>query len=232
VPRICKLTRKPNPLLSEPAYRGGLVGMVTNTGSVMKVGVQPAGGSEDRRGSERVSAQLEGKLFVPAEERELDCKIVNLSVGGAGIRCEEPPPLDAFVVLYVDGFGRFDGVTTRYSEGELGLKFLCKEAKRKRLEQDLEIFVREGMSGVTHLHRDRRVSAGVRIDSFIICADGSRASCSLADISLQSATLKTLARPPIGEAIMMGHAKAWVVAHHQQGIDVQFTEPTEAGHER
>ena len=193
----------------------------------MKVGVQPAAGSKDRRGSERVSAQLEGRLYVPAEERELECMVVNLSVSGAGIHCEEPPPLDAFVVLYVDGFGRFDGVTTRYCEGELGLKFVCKDAKRKRLEQDLEVFVREGMSGVTHLHRDRRAAAGVRIDSFI-CSDGSRASCTLLDISLQSATLKTLARPPIGDVILLGQTKAWVMRHHQQGIDVQFHEPNES----
>lgn len=189
----------------------------------MKVGMQPAG-SQDRRGSDRVSAQLEGKLFVPAEERTLDCTISNLSVGGAGIKCTEPPAVDTFVVLYVDGFGRFDGVATRYAEGELGLKFVCKEAKRKRLEQDLEVFVREGMSGVTHLHRDRR--AGGEPINFFICPDGSRASCSLVDISLQSATLKTLARPAIGEVILLGHTKSWVVRHHQQGIDVQFHEPS------
>jgi hypothetical protein len=197
----------------------------------MKVGVQPSAESKDRRGSERVSAQLDGRLYVPAEERELECTIVNLSVSGAGIHCEEPPPLDAFVVLYVDGFGRFDGVTTRYCEGELGLKFVCKEAKRKRLEQDLEVFVREGMSGVTHLHRDRRAAAGERISVFI-CPDGSRASCSIADISMQSATLKTLARPAVGEAILLGNTKGWVVAHHEQGIDVQFREPSGAGNER
>ena len=119
---------------------------------------------------------------------------------------------------------------TRKSEGELGLKFGCSEAKRKRRDQDLEVFVREGMSGVTHLHRDRRAGSGARIDSFI-CPDGSKASCSLVDISLQSATLKTLARPAIGESILLGHAKAWVVRHHQQGIDVQFNEPTDLGHE-
>lgn len=195
----------------------------------MKVGMQPAG-SKDRRGSDRVSAQLEGKLYVPSQERTLDCMISNLSVGGAGIRCAEPPPIDAFVVLYVDGFGRFDGVTTRCQGGEVGLKFVCKEAKRKRLEQDLEVFVREGMSGVTHLHRDRRASSRVRIDYFF-CADGSKASCSLVDISLQNATLKTLARPAIGEMILMGNTKAWVIRHHQQEIDVQFNEPPDDGHE-
>jgi len=190
----------------------------------MKAEMQPAG-PMDRRGSDRVAALLEGKLFVPAEERTMDCVVNNLSVGGAGVLCPEPPPVGAFVVLYVDGFGRFDSVTTHSANGELGLKFVCKEAKRKRLEQDLEVFVREGMSGVTHLHRDRR-AAEAKIGYFT-CADGSRAYCHLLDISLQSATLKTLARPAIGEMVLLGHAKGWVVRHHQQGIDIQFTEPTE-----
>jgi hypothetical protein len=190
----------------------------------MKADMQPAGSAE-RRGSDRVSAQLEGKLFVPAEERTTDCIITNLSVGGAGVQCPEPAPVGAFVVLYVDGFGRFDSVITHSTDGEMGLKFVCKEAKRKRLEQDLEVFVREGMSGVTHLHRDRR-AAEARIDYFT-CSDGSRAYCHLLDISLQNATLKTLARPAIGEMVLLGHAKGWVVRHHQQGIDIQFTEPSE-----
>jgi hypothetical protein len=191
----------------------------------MKAEMQPAGPME-RRGSDRVSAKLEGKLFVPAEEHTLDCVISNLSVGGAGVRCPEPPPLDAFVVLYVDGFGRFDSIVTYSADGELGLKFVCGEAKRKRLEQDLEVFVREGMSGVTHLHRDRRAGEA-KIDYFT-CEDGSRAYCHLLDISLQSATVKTLARPAIGEMVLLGHAKGWVVRHHQQGIDIQFTEPSES----
>src|SRR5258708_15892267 len=122
--------------------------------------------SRDQRSSERIAVRLAGKLFVPAEASTLDCTIINLSLGGAGIYCAEPPPLDAFVVLYVDGFGRFEGVTTRYVEGELGLKFVCKAAKRKRLEQDLEAFVRDGMTGVTRLRRHRRSGGALQIEGF------------------------------------------------------------------
>ena len=42
----------------------------------MKVEMQPAE-AKDRRSSERVSAQLEGKLFVPAEERTLEFAPIN-----------------------------------------------------------------------------------------------------------------------------------------------------------
>jgi len=180
----------------------------------------------EQRSSERVPVRLAGKLFVPAEEITLDCTIINLSVGGAGIHCPEPPPLDCFVVLYIDKFGRFEGVTTRYVEGELGLKFVCKEAKRQRLEQDLAAYVADGMTGVTRLRRHRRDAAPVQIDYFTM-GDGCEAPCKLMDISLQGALLKTKARPAIGEIIQLGQTRGWVVRHHDEGIGVQFQQSFE-----
>src|SRR5579872_4751634 len=100
---------------------------------------------DEQRENERIAITLAGKLFLPAEEATLDCTVVNLSVSGAGLYCPEPPPLDAFVILYVHGFGRYEGVTTRFVKGELGLKFICNEAKRKRLEEHLAGFISEGM---------------------------------------------------------------------------------------
>jgi hypothetical protein len=199
-------------------------------GTIMSNNAQ-AWRSQDQRSSERVSVRLAGKLFVPAEKTTLDCTVINLSVGGAGIHCPEPPPLDAFVVLYVEGFGRFDAVTTRYVEGELGLKFVCKDAKRQRLEQDLQSFVKEGMTGVTRLRRHRRNAANTPI-LFFTRADGSEAACKLTDISLQGAMLKTQVRPAIGEVIHLGQTRGWVVRHHEQGIGVQFQQPLEAGNGR
>src|SRR5882757_5358167 len=181
-------------------------------GTIMSSNAQSAR-SQDQRSSERVAVRLAGKLFVPAEKATLDCTVINLSVGGAGIHCPEPPPLDAFVVLYVEGFGRFDAVTTRYVEGELGLKFVCKDAKRQRLEQDLQSFIKEGMTGVTRLRRHRRNSANTSI-LFFTRADGSEAACKLMDISFQGAMLKTHVRPAIGEVIHLGQTRGWVVRHY------------------
>lgn len=177
--------------------------------------------AQDQRVSERFSVRLAGKLFVPAEETTLDCTIINLSTGGAGIHCPEPPPLDCFVVLYIDGFGRFEGVTTRYVESELGLKFVCKDAKRQRLEQDLSAYVADGMKGVTRARRHRRSTAPVQIDCFTM-GDGWEAPCKVMDISLQGALLKTRARPAIGDIIQLGQTRAWVVRHHEEGIGIQF----------
>ena len=65
----------------------------------------------DRRRYRRVRVNLQGRLFVPADEREARCKVIDLSPGGAAIECNVAPENGTPVVLYVDGFGRFEGAT-------------------------------------------------------------------------------------------------------------------------
>ncbi len=94
-------------------------------------------GVPEQRADQRISTCLNGKLFFPAEEMELDCEVRNVSAGGAGVCCDEPPPLDSFVMLEIEGFGRFACVTTRYADNELGLKFVFNEVQRHRLLREL-----------------------------------------------------------------------------------------------
>jgi PilZ domain len=171
---------------------------------------------------ERISTALGGKLFVPAEESTLDCQVCNLSGGGAGVQCDEPPPLDTFVVLYIDGFGRFECVATRYIDGELGLKFVCKEAKRQRLLADIASYVDSGATAQTKLRRHPRASS-VSVGYFQR-PSGELVRCDVLDISLQGISLRTNSRPPIGEVINLGRSWGRVMRHHQDGIALQFLE--------
>ena len=180
--------------------------------------------TQDQRIHERIQVRLAGKLFVPAEEVTLDCIVTDLSAGGAGLYCSEPPPLDSFIVLYIEGFGRFDGVATRFVEGQLGVKFVCRDAKRKRLEECLAAFINEGMLGVTRLRRYSRASGKHHIDFFTM-SDGRKIPCEVQDVSLQGVFLQTLSRPAIGEIVYVGRTRAWVARHGDGGIGVQFQEP-------
>jgi len=182
--------------------------------------------SADQRQHERVVTALPGRLFVPAEEVTLECRIVNLSAGGAGVECEEPPPLNAFVVLYVDGFGRFDCVATRFVKGELGLRFVCKEAKRQRLVEDLSSFVQTGATRKTRLRLYPRLPS--ESDTHFTHASGVTAPCQVVDISLQGLSLRTAMRPPIGEMITMGLTHGRVVRHLDDGIAIQFIDISES----
>ena len=63
----------------------------------------------ERRRFVRVPVDLAGRLFVPGDGREAKCKVLDLSPGGAQITSEFMPPADTSIILYIDGFGRFEG---------------------------------------------------------------------------------------------------------------------------
>ncbi len=178
--------------------------------------------SQEQREFTRHSIALEGKIFVPAEQTTLDCHILNISGGDAGVQCEEPPTLQTFVVLFIDGFGRFEAITTRHRQGELGLRFVCRELKRQRLLQDIETFVREGGSSKTRLRRHLRTPS--LSSGYFGRPNGEQVRCDVLDISLQGISLRTVSRPPIGDLINLGRMYGRVVRHHSEGIAIQFLE--------
>jgi hypothetical protein len=176
----------------------------------------------------RYAITLTGSIFLPVEDVALPCRVLNLSGGGAGIRCEEPPPLNAFVVLYIDGFGRFEGVTTRYELGELGMRFVCKEAKRQRLLADILRYVQDGAVLPTQARRHAR-SPSSESGQFTR-ANGETVRCDVLDVSLQGLSLRTNVRPPVGELINLGKTFGRVVRHHADGISVQFVDGSGSVH--
>jgi hypothetical protein len=175
----------------------------------------------DQRHTERHAVRLAGRIFVPATQVTLDCVITNLSADGAGFWCAEPPSLETEIVLYVGGFGRFEGVVGHNFQGEAGVRFIRHDAKRKRLEEALAAFVKDGLVAVTRVRRFERAETSVSIDCFSL-ASGEEVPCTLLDISLQGASLRTDRRPSIGEVIHLGKTRSWVVRHADEGIGVQF----------
>ncbi|HTP78026.1 MAG TPA: PilZ domain-containing protein [Rhizomicrobium sp.] len=181
---------------------------------------------KEQRKYERIEVSFSGKLFVPAGSTTVECSIVDLSAGGAGLLCSDPPPLQSFVVLYIDGMGRYEGVAVRYEDGVLGLQFQCGDAKRKRLIEKLNLYVQQGVTSVTQLRAHERVPQAGEL--FFIRPNGTQIRCNVLDISLEGMSLATNGRPPINELIQIGKTVGRVVRHHAQGIGVQFVAPDEA----
>lgn len=177
-------------------------------------------GAKEQRGSERIGVSFSGKLFVPAESTTVDCSVVNLSAGGAGVMCADVPPLHTFVILYIDGMGRYEAVALRYVDGVLGLKFQCGEAKRKRLIEKLNLYVRHGVTSATQLRAHERVPQ--KTETFFTRPNGDQVRCDVLDISPQGMSLRTNSRPPLNELIQIGRTFGRVVRHHDQGVGVEF----------
>jgi hypothetical protein len=106
----------------------------------------------DRRKFCRVRISAKAKLYTADQAREVDCVVDTLSPGGAGVQCKNPPPAKAHVALYINGFGRFEGVTTRPTKDGIGIRFICTPRKRQKIVEQLTLFVKDGLTaGISHL---------------------------------------------------------------------------------
>jgi hypothetical protein len=174
----------------------------------------------ERRRFLRVQVDLPGRLFIPAESREERCKILDMSPGGAQVTCDFLPPHDTPIVLYIDGFGRFEGSVMRPKDGAFGVRFNCTALKRERVAEQLTVLMNKGIVDESVLRRHER--APTRGLARFTRANGDIVACEVLDLSLGGVSLKTEARPPLGEIVLIGQVAGKVVRYHESGIAIEF----------
>jgi hypothetical protein len=176
-------------------------------------------GKENRK-YERIQLFLPGQLFNPLTEQSVECKVLNLSAGGAAVQCETAFTSGLSLVLYIENFGRFEGKTIVHGNGQLALEFSIGEAKRSRLKEMLSSFAASGVAGVTEVRKHARIPS--LVSGSITLQNGEELRCEVLDISLDGVSLRTRVRPPIGEIVNLGRARGRVVRHHAEGIAIQY----------
>ena len=174
----------------------------------------------ERRRFRRVRVDLPGRLFTPADGKEAHCQIRDLSPGGAAITCQMLPEPGTQVILYVDGFGRFEGQVMRMDDSSFGVHFSCTALKRERTAEQLTLFLNKDMVDETVMRRHERTSQ--KGFAKFTRADGQIVHCEGMDISASGVSLKTDMRPPIGEFILIAQIAGRVARHHEQGIGIEF----------
>ena len=174
----------------------------------------------EKREYERISLSLKGQLFDPEDGTEIGCELANLSGGGATLKSECELPPGKHMILYIEGFGRYEGTTALHSSGTPALNFTIGALKRKRLTEMLHQFVSHGLPGGTELRHHARSPSSYSGE--IIRENGDRLPCDILDISLDGASLKTEGRPSIGEVVALGRSLGQVVRHHRHGIAIQY----------
>ena len=174
----------------------------------------------DRRRYKRVTVQLSGRLFVPSESREAHCKILDMSPGGARLSCDVLPPPGTLIVIYIDGFGRFEGQVARSIDGGVGVQFNCSAHKRERVAEQLTLYLNGGNLDEAALRRhDRTPTEGM---ARFTRANGEIVNCEVLDLSLSGVSLITEIRPPVGEFVLIGQMAGRVARHHDAGIGIEF----------
>ncbi len=174
----------------------------------------------ERRRYKREQVDLAGRQFEPAENREAQCKVVNLSPGGARVLSDVVPPPGALVVVYIDGFGRFEGSIARTEQNGFGIQFNCSAHKRERLAELLNLHMSGSPLDKTTLRRHDRSPAKGNVS--FTRADGNVINCKMLDISLSGVSVATEMRPPIGELVLISRLAGRVARHHDTGIGIEF----------
>lgn len=175
----------------------------------------------ERRRFRRVTVDLPGRLFNPADSREAACRVVDLSPGGASLESEFNPESGTHVVLYIDGFGRFEGAVVR-CDGRpgFGMRFSGTALKREKTAEQLTLYMNKSLVDDTALRaNDRTPTKGA---AQFTRNDGTIVKCEVIDLSPTGVSLKTVLRPQIGEFVLIGQLAGRIARHHADGIGIQF----------
>jgi hypothetical protein len=182
----------------------------------------------ERRRFRRVRVDLPGRLFTPVDGKEARCKVCDLSPGGAAIACELSPTTGTQVVLYVDGFGRFEGLVTRLDDATFGVHFSCTALKRERTAEQLTMFLNKDLVDESSMRRHERTSH--KGFAKFTRADGQIVHCEVMDISASGVSVKTDIRPAIGEFVLIAQMAGRIARHHEQGIGIEFVGQEKSTH--
>ena len=174
----------------------------------------------ERRRFRRVRVDLPGRLFLPADNHEAPCTVIDLSPGGAAIASETVPETGSAVILYVDNFGRFEGTVARRDAQGFGVAFVCTPSKRERVAEQLILFLNKSLVDDTLLRRHERSSQ--KGFAKFTRASGQIVQCEVVDMRESGISLKTDIKPPIGEFVLIAEAAGRVARHHADGIGIQF----------
>lgn len=174
----------------------------------------------ERRRFRRVRVDLGGRIFVPTDNREAVCKVVDMSPGGASIECEVVPATSTPIILYVDDLGRFEGAVVRTSAAGFVVRFSSTQLKRERTAEQLTLLLNKELVGDADIRRHERISSNAL--ARFTRSDGTSVKCEVQDFSISGVSLKTEVKPAVGEFVLIGQLAGRVVRHHADGVGVEF----------
>jgi hypothetical protein len=176
--------------------------------------------AKERRRFKRVAVTVPGRLFMPATGYEAACSLINLSPAGTEITGEFDTLPNGPIVLYAEGFGRFEGQIIWHDAGKYGIKFNSTTLKQARTADRLARMNKGESTPDSPTRRHRREATGSL--SRFTRENGSVIPCTVLDISTSGVSLGTNVRPQTGEFVLIGGMVGRVARHHEAGIGIEF----------
>ena len=187
--------------------------------------VQQAAGtlplSEERRRFQRVRLNLLGRYML-SDRREFPCQVVDMSPGGMALVAPVAARAGERVIAYIDHVGRLEGVVVRAFPNGFAMTIAATARKRDKLAAQLTWLANRHILGLPEDRRHGRLTPK-NARTTLVLASGVSTPCTLIDVSLSGAAIKTDARPPVGSLVMVGRTQARVVRQRDDGIAVEFT---------
>ncbi len=175
---------------------------------------------KERRRFKRVAVTVPGRLFVPATGYEAACALINLSPAGTEITGEFDTLPNGPIVLYAEGFGRFEGQIIWHDGGKYGINFNSTTLKQARTADQLARMNDGPAASDSTMRRHHREAT--RSLSRFTRENGSVIPCTVLDISTSGVSLGTNVRPQTGEFVLIGGMVGRVARHHETGIGIEF----------
>jgi hypothetical protein len=174
----------------------------------------------ERRIDARLPLTIAGKVFLPGDDNEIDVVVIDLSLSGAKLRCRSELAFGTELVLYVPGFDRFAAAVVWVDKTLCGVRFDNAPERRERTAQQIVLYLTGVRITGTQQRRHPRVP--VPAPRHFTRPNGDVANFDILDISLSGASLRTMARPPVGEVVLVGETPGRVSRHLDEGIALEF----------
>lgn len=94
---------------------------------------------KEKRRFRRIRLNLNGKVYFPDTAEEVQCRVEDISVGGAFLHCKFLRQPGAQAIVYLGELGRFQGQITAVNKNAFTMEFTCSEQKRRKLADQLTI---------------------------------------------------------------------------------------------
>ena len=104
------------------------------------------------------------------------------------------------------------------------MEFVIGEGKRGRLKEMIKTFA---AGGLPNMRKSERIPA--LVSGSFTRENVDQITSELLDISLHGVSLRTRARPPVGEIVNLGRTRGRVVRHMIEGIAVQYVKGDRPG---
>ena len=168
----------------------------------------------------RVAVDLEAK-FLLEDRREVVCRVVDMSVGGAAVEAPAIGDPRERVVAYVEEIGRLEGRIVRRFAGGFAFHWEVSPARRDKLADRLTWIANRAVLG---LPEDRRHDRLVPVApwSRLVLADGSQVRCRILDVSASGAAVRAETPPALGATVFLGRMSGKVVRRTEAGVGIEF----------